>query len=277
MTEIANHIVRQVTPLGIVTPLAGKAQVIGSDDGVGSTARFNYPLGVVADGDRLVVVDSYNHALRRISATAVVTRFVGWPVVAGSTDGTLSNARFNYPEDVTVDSDGTIYVADQFNSTIRKISGDTVSTLAGLAGSTNSVDGMGTEARFNHPIGVAARDGVVYVADTGNHTIRKITADGRVSTLAGSPGAPGSANGAGATAHFNGPFRLTVDAARLHPRGGHWEPPYPQDHARWTCNHLGWQGGHCRQRGRRGDPCVFLRARRHRRRCKRERIRGRRR
>src|SRR5205807_2456349 len=95
---------------------------------------------------------------------------------------------------------GDVYVADTYNHTIRKISSlGEVTTLAGTTGVTGTNDGVGDVARFNNPSGVAVDNNTnVYVADTFNHTIRKISTDGTVTTIAGSPGKYGTANGAGA-------------------------------------------------------------------------------
>jgi len=106
---------------------------------------------------------------------------------------------FFVPSDVAVDSSGNVYVADWNNHTIRKVTAaGVVSTLAGSAGQSGSADGIGAAARFDVPRGVAV-DGVsnVYVADWGNSTIRKVTPAGVVTTLAGSAGQPGSADGTG--------------------------------------------------------------------------------
>jgi sugar lactone lactonase YvrE len=117
--------------------------------------------------------------------------------------------------DVVGDSAGNLYVADQGNSTIRKVTAaGVVTTLAGTAGMTGSVDGMGTAARFNGPDGVAVDNaGNVYVADFGNHTIRKVTATGIVTTLAGTAGMSGSADGTGTAARFFFPAGIAVDSA----------------------------------------------------------------
>jgi DNA-binding beta-propeller fold protein YncE len=126
-----------------------------------------------------------------------------------------SEARFNRPNGIAVDSDGNLVVADTGNQTIRRIGPDRrVSTIAGRAGSAGSTDGRGEEARFNQPRGVAVDSkGVVYVADTGNHVIRKISATGDVTTLAGAAGQFGSADGEGREARFYGPAALAVDEA----------------------------------------------------------------
>src|SRR5262249_4021599 len=135
--------------------------------------------------------------------------------IADSLDGTGAAARFNSPTGVAVDAAGTLYVADQNNHTIRKVTpAGVVTTLAGTAGLPGSADGTGGAARFNFPAAVAVDgSGNVYVADGNNDTIRQITASGIVTTLAGSAGAPGSADGMGAAARFGTPTGVAVDTA----------------------------------------------------------------
>ena len=134
----------------------------------------------------------------------MVTTLAGLAGSPGSANGTGSGARFQYPFGVAVDGAGNLYVADSFNSTIRKITPDrVVTTLAGVAGQTGSDDGTGNGARFNYPFDVAVDGaGNLYVADSGNNTIRKVTPDGVVTTLAGQAGSPGSADGPGSGAHM---------------------------------------------------------------------------
>src|ERR1035441_196004 len=133
----------------------------------------------------------------------------------GSVDGAGSTARFNNPSGVAVDSAGNVYVADSQNKTIRKVASDgVVTTLAGSAGQAGSADGTGSAARFDYPQGVAVDSaGNVYVADTYNHTIRKVTSGGVVTTVAGSAGYYGSADGTGSAARFNNPSGVAVDSA----------------------------------------------------------------
>src|SRR6266446_2589763 len=188
-----NDTIRKITPAGVVTTLAGRAGQVGSADGTGTNALFNYPTGVAVDGaGNVFVADQGNHTIRQITPAGVVTTLAGSAGQSGSADGHGSNARFNQPFGVAVDSGGNVYVADLQNQTIRKItSSGTVTTLAGSAGQTGSVDGTGSAARFNGPAGVAV-DGAtnVYVADFYNFTIRKITPAGAVTTLAGNTGGP---------------------------------------------------------------------------------------
>ena len=145
----------------------------------------------------------------------MVTTLAGLAGSSGSANGTGSAARFYYPFGVAVDSAGNVYVADTGNNTIRKVTpAGVVTTLAGLAGSSGSADGTGSAARFNYPSGVAVDSaGNVYVADTGNNTIRKVTPAGVVTTLAGLAGSPGSADGTGSAARFYYPHGVAVDSA----------------------------------------------------------------
>ncbi len=219
VADYNNNTIRKITLGGDVTTLAGLAGrtgFIGSADGTGSAARIWFPAGVAVDSAGIVyVADHNNHTIRKITPAGTVTTLAGLGYAWGSSDGTGSAARFAYPTGVTVDSGGNVYVADRFNSTIRKITpAGVVTTLAGLAGSYGSVDGIGSNARFYGPLGVAVDSGGnVYVADNGNHTIRKITPARVVSTIAGQAGSIGSADGTGSAARFYNPSGVTVDSA----------------------------------------------------------------
>jgi sugar lactone lactonase YvrE len=211
-----NHTIRKVTPGGVVTTLAGRAGSSGSADGMGSAARFWWPSGVAADSAANVYVpDSGNNTIRKVTPAGVVTTLAGLPGSSGSADGTGGAARFDAPEGVAADSAGNVYVADTWNHTIRKLTpGGVVTTLAGLAGTQGTADGMGSAARFYWPEGVAVDSaGNVYVADTDNFTIRKVTPGGLVTTLAGLAESQGSADGTGSVARFNGPSGVAVDSA----------------------------------------------------------------
>ena len=141
-----------------------------------------------------------------------------WTTLAGRAsigveDGPAADARFNNPHGLALDLAGNLFVADTSNHTIRKITPTgIVTTLAGSMGFSGNKDGTGAAAQFNEPQGVAVdTNGNIYVADTGNHTIRKITPAGVVTTLAGQAGKKGIADGDGASALFDSPDRLTVD------------------------------------------------------------------
>jgi sugar lactone lactonase YvrE len=252
--DYSNYTIRKITPSGVVTTLAGTAGSWGSADGTGAAARFNGLAAVAVDGsDNVFVADSWNSAIRKITPSGVVTTLVsaGYPegvavdgsgnvffadhsntirkitpsgVVTtlagsadqpGSADGTGAAALFYWPAGVAVDGSGNVFVADDGNNTIRKITpSGVVTTLAGSADQRGSADGTGAAARFNGPEGVVVDgSGNVFVADDGNNTIRKITPSGVVTTLAGTAGSWGSADGTGAAARFNGPDGVAVDGA----------------------------------------------------------------
>jgi streptogramin lyase len=169
-----------------VATFAGSAGVTGFVDGNGAAARFNYPTGVViAPGGNLFVADTTNNTIRKITPTGDVTTFAGVENVTGFDDGLGAAALFDHPGGLTVDGAGNLYVADTGNSTIRRISPDgLVTTVAGLPTIAGLEDGTGTNALFNHPQAVTLDgSGNLYVADTGNASIRKIDATGIVSTL----------------------------------------------------------------------------------------------
>jgi PKD repeat protein len=196
--------------------LAGVAGSFGNANGVGSAASFDYPCGVVADSAGNVYVADYGSStIRKITPGGMVSTLAGLAFNYGSADGTGSAARFEYPFGVAADSVGNVYVADTDNYTIRKITPDgVVTTLAGLAGNYGSADGTGSAARFYYPYGLAADSGGnVYVADTENSTIRKVTPDGVVTTLAGLAGNYGGTDGTNSAARFSTPTGVAVDSA----------------------------------------------------------------
>ena len=210
-----NHTIRKVTPAGVVTTLAGRTGTSGNTDGTGSNARFSSPYGVTVDSSgNIYVADRDNHTIRKVTLGGVVTTLAGAAGTSGTADGTGSDARFSYPAGVAVDGSGIVYVADSVNHTIRKVTpAGVVTTLAGTAGSSGSTNGTGSAARFSFPTGVAVDgSGNVYVADS-NHTIRKVTSAGVVSTLAGSAGSSWSTDGSGSAARFNNPFGVAVDGS----------------------------------------------------------------
>jgi len=194
----------------VVSTFAGSGTA-GYVDATGAAAVFNSPIGIATDADgNIYVADANNNKIRKISLSGVVTTLAG--STAGDVDANGTSARFNTPVGIAVDAYRNVYVADYLNHKIRKISpsGD-VSTFAGT-GSPGNANGPGNGASFNNPRGLAIDvHGNVYVADFGNNLIRKITALGDVSTLAGS-GIAGSVNATGTAASFNIPYGITVDA-----------------------------------------------------------------
>ncbi len=220
VADSGNSTIRKiVTSTGAVTTFAGKAGIIGHADGTGAAASFNSPSGITTDGTNLYVADSGNNTIRKIViSTGAVTTFAGKAGIIGHADGRGAKATFNSPSGIT--TDGTnLYIADNGNSTIRKIAiaSEAVTTLAGTAGYMGHADGTGAAARFYYPYGIASDGTNLYVVDYGNSTIRKIAiATGVVTTLAGTAGIIGHADGTGAAARFYSPSGITTDGTNLY-------------------------------------------------------------
>jgi len=217
VADYGNHLIRKITPSGVVTTLAGLAGSSGSTNGTGTAARFNHPIGVAVNSAGIVyVADCDNHQIRKITTGGVVTLFAGSSTLAfGHADGTGSAATFRTPQGVAVDSAGNLFVADTGNNTIREITAAGVTTtLAGTANTYGSTDGTGSAARFDFPDNIVVDGaGNVYVTDDANCTIRKITSTGVVTTLAGSAGTSGSADGTGGAATFHHPSGIAIDSS----------------------------------------------------------------
>lgn len=220
VTDSKNFTIRRiVTATAAVTTLAGAPTPPGTADGIGAQAGFSDPRGMVTDGaGTLYICDGDSSVIRKIDiGTRAVTTLAGTLEQSGSTDGIGAAARFFDPQDLTLDGQGQLYVADTLNATIRQITLATgaVTTIAGTAGALGSADGMGAAARFRSPSGIASDGtGNLYVGDAGNATIRKVElATGIVTTVAGSVGVTGAADGTGGAATFTAPTALAFDGA----------------------------------------------------------------
>src|SRR3569832_861004 len=221
-----NNVIRKIALDNTVTTLAGSAGAAGSSDREGMAARFNHPQGIslAADG-MLYVADRDNYIIRRVSPSGEVTTVAVSLGINGSADGTGMAAQFFAPQSIAADSAGNLYVADAFlfdrmclcgaNGLIRKIAPNgEVTTLAGTSKVYGSADGTGPAARFNLPLGIASSSsGELYVADTFNNTIRKISPAGAVSTFAGLARTSGYADGNAMAALFNDPLGLAADSS----------------------------------------------------------------
>ncbi|MDB5852761.1 MAG: repeat containing protein [Herminiimonas sp.] len=223
VADTNNLLIRKIDSTGTVITIAGSAGAAGTADGQGGAARFNGPHGIAVDSSGTLYVsdtwhfpqshtDSVSSTIRKISPTGEVTTLAGLAGTTGRSDGSGATARFYYPGGLAVDAAGNVYVADTFNSLIRKVTPDgVVSTLAG--GSGGSADGVGTAAGFLYPAGIAVdARGNLAVADTGNATVRRIDVNSRVSTVAGLAAQYGYLDGQGSDARFNGPYGLAADA-----------------------------------------------------------------
>jgi streptogramin lyase len=190
VTDTGNSTIRRITPSGAVTTVAGQAGVCGIGDGNAAFALFCNPQGIALDrSGNLFVADTASHTIRRIDPAGNVTTVAGRPGVCGSADGTGTAAEFCEPRDIASDDWGNVYVADTANSTIRMIDPKgKVTTLAGEAGQCGSANGARPQARLCAPTGITSdKNGILYVTDTGNSTIRRINLDDVVSTVAGLP------------------------------------------------------------------------------------------
>jgi gliding motility-associated-like protein len=210
VSDFASNNILKITPAGVVSVFAGSGTA-GNTDGTGTAASFNSPGGLVIDNSgNIYVADQGNNSIRMITAAGVV-RTVAGGGVAGSNNGTAAAASFNNPNGLTIDKQGNGFIADTKNNLIRKVAPDgTVTTFAG-SGAAGKSDGFKTAASFNYPtsITIDASDNL-FVADYNNHSIRKITPAGDVTTFAGN-GSPGNADGMGTAASFNHPIGLAFD------------------------------------------------------------------
>jgi hypothetical protein len=197
------------------TTFAGKGTG-GFADGAGSAALLSEPTNIAVDSSgNFFVSDTGNETIRKITPAGVVSTFAGTAGVAGSADGTGTAATFNGPDGIATDSSNNVYVVDSQSFTIRKITpAGVVSTLAGTAGVSGSLDGTGSNAQFLANEGIVAdSNGNLFVADGGSNVIRKITPSGAVTTLAGTVGTQASKDGTGSAAQFAFPFGLGIDAS----------------------------------------------------------------
>lgn len=224
VADTFNNTIRKIDAAGVVTTVAGKAGQFGSTDASGADARFNFPGGIAVDvSGNVYVADTINHLIRKISPAPanMVSTIAGAAGTSGFSDGSRTDARFNFPQGIAVDAAGNSFIADTSNSTVRKI--DTVGNVSTLAGRTTlqdgkpvgvfgSDDGSGVAALFNQPFAIVTSANSLFIADTFNNTIRRIDPAGTVTTLAGMAGQFGSADGNGADARFNSPSGITADA-----------------------------------------------------------------
>jgi sugar lactone lactonase YvrE len=204
------------------TTIAGVPGLSGTNDGTSSDAKFHQPAGLAVDGaGNVYVADLLNHTIRKLAPAGtnwIVSTLAGLAGTLGSADGTNDQARFNRPSALAIDTAGNLFVTDNYNHTIRKLTpigtNWVVSTLAGLAGVKGSADGTNSEARFYDPQAIAVDDADgLYVTDRLNYTVRGVKPVGTnwvASTLAGTAGNTygGFMDGTDGAAEFNLPFGI---------------------------------------------------------------------
>ena len=213
VADYGNNAIRKITPTGVGSTFAGGSGpgVPGFVDDTGTAAKFNSPSCVVVDTlGNVYVTDAGNNVIRKITSAGVVTTFAGSGTI-GFVNGTGTLASFYFPTGIAIDASGNLYIADSGNNQIRKITpAGVVTTFAG-SGAQGSVDATGTLASFNYPEGLAIdTSGNLYIGDSGNNKIRKITSARVVTTLAGT-GNAAHVDSIGTLASFNFPCGVVVD------------------------------------------------------------------
>jgi sugar lactone lactonase YvrE len=174
-----------VGPLGVTTMAGSNANAVGYADGSGATSMFSRPMGITCDASgNLYIADAFNSRIRKLTPSGGVTTLAGSSKAFA--DGIGTAAKFNFPHGLAVANNGTVYVADTGNNRIRAITASgTVTTLAGSS-TTGSFDGSGPSAQFRAPwdVVVDRTTGNLYVSDSQNQRIRRVTPAGSVSTFA---------------------------------------------------------------------------------------------
>ncbi|MGV9501018.1 NHL domain-containing protein [Streptomyces sp. NPDC003642] len=218
VVDANNHRIRRIAPDGKISTVAGTgAAGFGGDGGPAGTARLNLPLAVTVDSTgALYIAEYHNNRVRKITAYGTISTVAGTGAVgSGGDGGPAVSAQLNRPHGLALDAAGDLYISDGENHRIRKVSADgTISTVAGTGAAGFAGDGgPAVSARLNYPLGlVVDSTGALYVSDLRNHRVRKVSADGTISTVAGT-GSAGFAGDGGpaAAAQLNHPYALALD------------------------------------------------------------------
>jgi sugar lactone lactonase YvrE len=216
IADRANNRIRKVAA-GIITTIAGTGSAgFGGDNGPATAAAISDPTGLAVDNTgNIYIADRGNNRIRKIDATGTITTIAGNGNAAFSGDnGPAVQAELNQPRGVAVDANGNVYIADQTNHRVRKISAGVISTIAGNGIQGFSGDGNpATLSQLNNPAGICAdADGNIYIADVGNERVRKIDITGTISTIAGNGSIVYNGdNGPATQAALNEPLNLAAD------------------------------------------------------------------
>ena len=206
---VNGEVVRKITPEGIISNVAGRQSAGFNGDGLPASAtHLNVPEGIAFDRDgNLYIADSWNHRIRKVTPAGAVSTFVGNGIPGISGDGGYSTSQVSFPNGIAFGPDGSLYIADKGNHRVRKVTPDgIISTVAGIGAygeggwGFSGDGGKAIFAQLSSPAGVAVgRDGSLYIADAGNHRVRKVTPDGIINTVAGNGDSGFSGDGGPAT------------------------------------------------------------------------------
>ncbi|MFI9722980.1 RICIN domain-containing protein [Streptomyces sp. NPDC052396] len=218
IADAGNHRIRKITADGKISTVAGTGTAgFSGDGGLATAAQLNYPIGLAVDGaGDLYITDYANHRVRKVTADKKISTVAGTgPWGFNGDDRLATSAQLNHPHSVAVDGAGDLYIADYANHRVRKVTADKkISTVAGTGiGGFDGDDRLATSAQLNCPLGVMVDStGTLYIADHSNHRVRKVAADGKISTVAGTGTAGfGGDGGPAASAQLNCPLGLAVD------------------------------------------------------------------
>jgi sugar lactone lactonase YvrE len=220
IADAFNNRIRKVNAAGVITTVAGNGDArFSGDHGVATSASLSAPFGVAVDkAGSFYIADTSNHRVRKVDTSGMITTVAGNGTEGFSGDGgAATRASLNFPTGVTVDRAGNLFITDQSNHRIRKVTtGGAITTVAGNGDAGFSGDhAAATSASLNLPIGTAVdAAGTLYIADTSNHRIRRVSADGMVSSVAGNGIGGFSGDGSAATrASLNSPSGVAGDSA----------------------------------------------------------------
>jgi sugar lactone lactonase YvrE len=221
IADTGNHRIRRVFANGIIVTVAGTGTPgFSGDGGFATAAQLNFPSGLAADAAGNLYISEYgNHRIRKLDGAGLISTIAGTGVAGFNGDNQpATTAQLNSPRGLSLDTAGNLLVADFNNHRIRKLTpGANITTVAGTGAAGFSGDGgPATASQLQSPSGVAVdSQNSIYIADYGNHRIRKLSATGAITTYAGTGTASFSGDGGNATAaHLNGPWGVAVNSAR---------------------------------------------------------------
>ncbi|HEX4999896.1 MAG TPA: NHL repeat-containing protein, partial [Terriglobia bacterium] len=217
VADTDNNRIRKVSG-GVISTVAGTGTPgFGGDGNAAISAQLNHPTGVAVDGSgNLYIADQNNHRIRKVTAGGTISTVAGTGTGGFNGDAqTATTAQLKYPEDVTVDGSGNLYIADQFNHRVRKVTGGMIDTVAGTGtGGFSGDDNTATSAQLFYPDGVAVDgSGNLYIADLANYRVRKVSG-GVITTVAGNGSYGFSGDGGSATsAQLHEPYGVALDGS----------------------------------------------------------------